>query len=78
MPPATPTGSFVQGSPTPKPCAGDCDGDGRVTIGELIRGVNIALERADLATCGSIDSDANGSVGIGELVMAVNRSLHGC
>jgi CSLREA domain-containing protein len=65
-------------TPTPHTCPGDCDGDGAVSIAELIRGVNIALARTALTTCPSFDRDGNAAVGIGELILAVRAALHGC
>ncbi len=59
-------------------CAGDCDGDGAVAINELIRGVNIALGNADLASCVAVDRDGNDAVAINELIAAVNNALNGC
>jgi uncharacterized repeat protein (TIGR03806 family) len=59
-------------------CIGDCDGDGRVRINELIVGVNIALGEFPLAECDSFDRDGNGSVGVNELLAAVNTSSSGC
>lgn len=59
-------------------CTGDCDGDGLVSISELVRGVNIALGRADLADCEVLDVDASGTVEINELIQAVNNALSGC
>jgi hypothetical protein len=63
---------------TPGPCVGDCDGDGVISISELIRGVAIALGRADLATCLVFDPGMDGIVQIGELIRAVNGALDGC
>lgn len=59
-------------------CPGDCNGDGRVSINELIQGVNIALRIAPLAQCPSFDVNASGAVEINELVRAVNAALGGC
>jgi hypothetical protein len=59
-------------------CAGDCNGDGMVTVDELVRAVNIALGSAALDVCRASDGDADGSVGIDELVRAVNGALQGC
>ncbi len=67
-PPATP----------PATCVGDCNGNGTVVIGELIRGVNIALDRAALQDCVSLDVNGNLQVGIGELIQAVRNALDGC
>ena len=54
---------------------GDCDGNGVVTISELVLGVNIALERRPLEDCPAFDSNGDGRVGIDELVQAVNAAL---
>lgn len=62
----------------PPACTGDCDGDGAVTIDELIRGVTIALGTATLDQCPAFDADASGDVTINELVQAVNNALAGC
>jgi hypothetical protein len=59
-------------------CVGDCDGDRRVAINELIRGVTIALGSAAADTCLAMDSSGDGSVAINELISAVNRALDGC
>lgn len=59
-------------------CVGDCNGDGVVSINELIVGVNIALGRRPVADCPAFDRDANGAVSIAELVAAVNNALSGC
>ena len=65
--------------PTPAPsCTGDCDGDGAVTINELITGVNIALGSAPLAQCAAFDADGDGLVAINELIAAVGAALDGC
>lgn len=71
------------GSPTPTPtggvtCAGDCDHSHKVSVDELVRGVNIALNRANVSTCPVLDRNASGSVAVDELVAAVNSALHGC
>jgi hypothetical protein len=60
------------------PCVGDCNGDGRVTIGELISGVLISLGTAPLARCPAFDESGNGIVSIAELITAVNNALDGC
>jgi len=57
-------------------CVGDCNGDGRVTIDEIITGVNIALGNVEVSTCESYD--INGQVTVDEILMAVNEALNGC
>lgn len=59
-------------------CIGDCDGNGAVSINELIRGVNIALELQPVANCSCADPNSDGRVTINELIQAVNRALNGC
>jgi hypothetical protein len=56
---------------------GDCDGDRRVTINELISGVAIALG-AGADGCPALDADGDDRVSIGELIAAVDASLNGC
>lgn len=70
----------VTATPTSGPvrCAGDCDGNGQVSINELIRGVNIALGSAALDDCAVFDVDGNGQVAVNELIAAVNAALAGC
>jgi len=59
-------------------CVGDCDGNGAVSVSELIRGVNIALELASLDICASFDVNGDGVVSVNELILAVNNALDGC
>ncbi|HVM95074.1 MAG TPA: hypothetical protein VMT89_01740 [Candidatus Acidoferrales bacterium] len=59
-------------------CVGDCNGDGEVTIDELISGVNIALGTTDLSVCPAFDSNGDGEVTIDEVLTAVNSALNGC
>jgi len=59
-------------------CAGDCGGDGEVTVNELILGVNIALGNASLDECASFDTDGSGDVTVNELIAAVNSALNSC
>ncbi len=58
-------------------CLGDCDGDGRVSVSELVRGVNIALGTTPLSNCPAFD-DGSGTVTVSSLVRAVNYALDGC
>jgi hypothetical protein len=69
---ATPTPTVVA------PCPGDCNGDGVVTVNELIRGVNIPLGNLPLDSCPAFDRNGNGSIEINELIAAVNALLSGC
>jgi ELWxxDGT repeat protein len=57
-------------------CTGDCDGDGAVTITELVRIVRLALGTpGDSCSIGTPD-DAIPSISV--LMTAVNHALHGC
>lgn len=79
---ATSTPTFTATStatPTPTAvCAGDCDLDGRVTIGELVLAVRIALGTRSVAECVAADTDSDGVLRISELIAAVTRALEGC
>lgn len=59
-------------------CVGDCNGDARVTIDELVRGVQIALGSATVGTCDAMDNDRDGAVSVSELVLAVSKGLGDC
>lgn len=54
---------------------GDCDGNGEVTVDELVKGLEIALGRAPLSACPAMDRDRNGQVSIDELITAVDVAL---
>jgi hypothetical protein len=57
-------------------CTGDCNGDGEVTINELLTGVNIALGESPLLRCGVFDANGDGEVTVNELLQAVNDALN--
>jgi hypothetical protein len=59
-------------------CTGDCNGDGRVTVDELIRGIRIGLLIDLPDDCPAMDGNRDGNVAINELVQAVNNALQGC
>jgi len=67
----TPTATFAIGE-----CRGDCDGNGAVSVSELIRGVGDALQATH--NCPAMDFDESGTVSVGELVAAVRSALAGC
>ncbi len=60
------------------PCIGDCDGDGRVMVSELVRAVLIALETFGMEACAAIDRNGDGEASMDELVTAVQNGLLGC
>lgn len=86
-PTVTATATHTAPSPptsTPTPtepvtaCPGDCDGNGRVSIAELVRAVNIALQNDTVANCRAADVNGDGRVTINELIQAVNSALQQC
>ena len=73
--PPTPTASAT---PAMLPCTGDCDGDGAVTVNEVVLAVNIAQETMPLAACHAADADGSLTIGVNELIQAVLHALNGC
>jgi hypothetical protein len=73
-PPATPT-------VPPGPCVGDCNGNGEVTVDDLIRMVNIALDLQPLcageggAGCLAGDANCDCRITVDDIIRAVNNSL---
>jgi CSLREA domain-containing protein len=80
------TGTDASPTPTATPipttaagdCPGDCDGDQRVGVDELLRGVNIALHELSVAACPAFDADRNAAVQVDEVIAGVNAALRGC
>ena len=56
-------------------CDGDCDGNGTISIDELVLGVQIALGGTDVARCTALDLDHDGRVTVDELVRAVGDAF---
>lgn len=73
--PATPTPTAT---PLTSACAGDCNGNGSVSINELVSSVNISLGLAAVADCPACDTNHDGMVSVAELISAVNKALKGC
>ncbi|MDX2170233.1 MAG: hypothetical protein SF182_24390 [Deltaproteobacteria bacterium] len=59
-------------------CTGDCNGDGEVTIEELMKGVNIDLGAAPMAECPVWDAAGDGAVTVDELLAGVKAAIDGC
>jgi hypothetical protein len=59
-------------------CAGDCGGDGPVTIDDLLSLVDIALEAAPLSGCAAGDIDHDGAIHVDEILAAVHVALGEC
>ncbi|MFI5395793.1 MAG: plastocyanin/azurin family copper-binding protein [Candidatus Binatia bacterium] len=73
---ATPT-STPTPSPTPV-CVGDCNGNGQVTVDEILTMVNIALGNAQITACEAGDANHDGHITVDEILTAVNNALNGC
>jgi len=59
-------------------CTGDCDGDGMVTVNEIVTALNIGLGARPITDCPAADSGGDGSVTVDEIVAALNFALNGC
>jgi hypothetical protein len=82
-PTSTPSGEIDTATPTPTEtpldvCVGDCNGNGVVTVDELIIGVNISLGTQPIDRCPAFDPNHTGTVTIEELIQGVNNLLNGC
>ena len=81
---ASPTGTVfptasVTSTTTPiRPCAGDCGGNGVISIDDIVLCVNIALGTSPFADCTQCDADGDGIVTVAELLQVVNNALSGC
>jgi YVTN family beta-propeller protein len=62
----------------PQFCDGDCNGDGAVTVDEVIQAVGIALGQQAVATCIAADADDDDTVTVDEVLRGVNNALDGC
>lgn len=64
-------------------CLGDCDGDGRVTVDELmteviiIFGIRLAIDLPP-KSCAALDPDGDGEVWVTDLLAAINYAHSGC
>ncbi len=80
VPTATPTDTpTATDTATPTTaCPSDCNGNGILTISELVRAVNIALNQLPVSVCEAADVNGNGVVAINELIASVRALLNGC
>jgi hypothetical protein len=83
--PLTAAGQLPTPTDTPTPittpsgaCVGDCDGDGSVSVRELVALVSIALGQSSPAACETIYVAGDGKVHVYTIVAAVDRALRGC
>jgi hypothetical protein len=80
-PPSSPTASAAATLAPTAPergCVGDCDGNGLVTVDEVITGVNLVLGVAGHTGCAAFDCSGTGVVTIDCLVQAVNAARDHC
>lgn len=88
-PTTTPTAETEPDTPTPQPsdtptpvpspvCAGDCNGNGNVTIDEIVTLVHIALGDMAIDVCPAGDNDQDGAITVNDILAAVQSTLAGC
>jgi len=76
---ATPTfAGTVTPTTAPPSCVGDCDGDGAVTVDEIVFMVDVALGIVDIGSCDRADANSDGDVTVDEITSAVTNALDGC
>lgn len=61
-----------------KPCVGDCNGDGKVMVVEVVLAGEIAASNAPLSDCKAADQNGDGKVTADEVSAASNASVNGC
>jgi alpha-D-xyloside xylohydrolase len=59
-------------------CPGDCQGDGVVTVDEIVVGVSIGLGSSAIEACTAADGNVDGSVTVDEILRAIQAALSGC
>lgn len=59
-------------------CGGDCDGDGRVRVNELVKVVYAILHDQPASACVAADMNENGELAVNEVIVGSNNSLIGC
>lgn len=59
-------------------CNGDCDGDGTLTVDELVRVVAIALGDRSIDECPSADVSGERLITVEEIIIATQYALNGC
>lgn len=71
-------GLFVAAPVVGQPCVGDCNRDRAVDVGELVRGVDIAVNDSPLANCAAFDANEDRGLTVDELVRGLRNALQGC
>ena len=59
-------------------CRGDCDGNKKVSVDELIAAVGIALGRQTMPVCAAADGGTDGQITVSDVIAAVDSALLGC
>ena len=59
-------------------CVCDCDGNGEVSIDEVVRAVGIGLDALPLDGCPAADANGDSRVTIDEVVRGVDAGVRGC
>jgi hypothetical protein len=67
--------SFAPTAAAGQPCQGDCNGDGQVSISELVLAVTIALGQTSIDACAVLGP---GPVDIAKLITSINSALCAC
>jgi hypothetical protein len=60
------------------PCDGDCDGDGAVTVDEIISCVNPVLDPMAPDVCGHCDANGDSEIDVTDIMAAVSDVFTGC
>jgi len=77
----TPTGPpnpTAISTPSPTPCAGDCNGDGVVSANEVATMTEIGLGVASPSQCPSADTQHDYQVTVDEILGGLNNAVFGC
>ncbi len=66
--------------PTPgaSVCTGDCNGDGQVSVDEILSLVSNALGLQQRSICSAGDRNGDGEITIDEILIAIHNALNGC
>lgn len=62
----------------PAACVGDCNGNGQVSVDEILTMVNIAIGNTPVTGCEAADANGDGQITINEILTAANNALNGC
>jgi parallel beta-helix repeat protein len=68
----------VAGAAPAQPCPGDCNGDRRVTVDELLTGIGVGLDETVVGACPAFDLDGDYAVAVHELVRGMHSISDGC